>query len=241
MLFTVRLFKRVLLLGAPVCLLLLSVQCSDDGTGPVANVHPEIELTTCPEASTPQGTDCEFHWQGTDSDGEVVGYHYDLDDDSPDTWTTATCVTLQDVASGQHTFYVQAKDNQNGWSTIASCDFEVTVVNCGVAPGSLDFGSIDAGSSKDLSFVITNNGTGTLAGAVTESCDHYQIVSGSGSYSLEPAGTRTVTVRFAPTSAGTHACTIDLGAAVCTDVSCTGTAVDVVNCGVVPDSRLRER
>ncbi|UCF05455.1 MAG: agmatine deiminase family protein, partial [bacterium] len=93
---------------------------------------------------------------------------------------------------------------------------------CSVQPDNLDFGSVMVGDYKDTTFTITNTEGGTLSGDVSESCDHYSIISGGGPFSLEVGEFITVTVRFEPTATGTHMCTIETGAAVCSDVSCTG-------------------
>jgi hypothetical protein len=93
---------------------------------------------------------------------------------------------------------------------------------CQVSPTSLDFGIVTVGNYHDKTFTITNTGGGTLAGSVSESCNHYSIVSGGGAYSLGAGQSRIVTVRFAPTATGTHTCTIETGTALCNDVSCIG-------------------
>jgi hypothetical protein len=96
---------------------------------------------------------------------------------------------------------------------------------CQVTPPQGDFGSVQVGSTRDRTFTIKNIGGGTLTGSVTESCDAYSIPSGGGSYSLAANQERTVTVRFTPASADPHACTVDLGAAACGSVGCTGTGL----------------
>ncbi len=96
---------------------------------------------------------------------------------------------------------------------------------CAVDPDSIAFpGFTQVGSTRDTTFTITNEGSGILAGNVSESCEHFGIVSGGGSFSLAHAQSRVVTVRFQPTDNGTHHCTIDLGASVCSDVVVSGTA-----------------
>ena len=92
------------------------------------------------------------------------------------------------------------------------------------------------GFCEDTTFTITNIGGGTLDGVVSETCDHYSIVSGGGAYSLGAGEFVTVTVRFEPTSAGTHNCTIETGTALCEDVSCTGVGEDLPSCSVDPTS-----
>jgi hypothetical protein len=99
-------------------------------------------------------------------------------------------------------------------------------VDCGVVPSSLDFGHISIGDHLDKSFIIKNMGGGALVGSVSESYGHYSIITGEGAYSLGAGDSLTVTVRFEPTSKGTRTCTIETGSALCSDVECTGEALD---------------
>jgi hypothetical protein len=69
-----------------------------------------------------------------------------------------------------------------------------------VTPASLDFGSVGVGTTKDLSFTVTNAGTGTLSGSAS-TAPPYSVVAG-GSFSLGPGASQSVTVRFSPTSTG---------------------------------------
>jgi hypothetical protein len=94
---------------------------------------------------------------------------------------------------------------------------------CQVSPTSLDFGTVPVGSYVDKTFTITNTGGGTLSGTISASCDYYSIVSGGGAYNLQTGQSRTVTVRFAPSQAGTYTCMVETGNSLCSDVYCTGT------------------
>lgn len=108
---------------------------------------------------------------------------------------------------------------------------------CEVSPTSIDFGTVAVGTYVDSLFIMTNVGADTLSGSVSESCDHYSIVSGGGGYSLAAGETLTVTVRFEPAALGEHACLIETGSGLCSDVSCTGVGVenhDVAVTNVVP-------
>jgi predicted outer membrane repeat protein len=98
---------------------------------------------------------------------------------------------------------------------------EVVPGECDVQPMILNFGAIAMGDSADLDFKIYNIGSVTLNGSVSESCQHYEIAAGAGSYSLAPGDSHTVTVRFKPTLIGTCYCTIQTGAD-CANVSCEG-------------------
>jgi hypothetical protein len=94
---------------------------------------------------------------------------------------------------------------------------------CSAAPTSLTIPDpVLLGTWRDTSFVISNTGCGRLYGSVSEVCDHFSILSGGGDYSLGPCETRTVVVRFEPTAIGEHACAIETGTSLCSDVSVTG-------------------
>ena len=118
--------------------------------------------------------------------------------------------------------------------------FESLPPACQVSPTSLNFGTVYLGSHRDKTFTITNTGGGTLTGTVSESCSHYSIVSGGGSYSLGAGQSVTVTVRFAPTEEKTYTCTIETGTGICSDVSCTGTGYEPTGVGgvIIPIDKL---
>ncbi len=82
---------------------------------------------------------------------------------------------------------------------------------CDMSLSNIDFGTVVAGTYKDTTFTITNTGGGTLSGDVSEICDHYSIVSGGGGYALTNGQMKTVTIRYAPTLAGSHGCAIGTG------------------------------
>jgi hypothetical protein len=71
-----------------------------------------------------------------------------------------------------------------------------------VTPGSLDFGTIASGATKDLAFTVRNAGGGLLAGMATVSSP-FTVISGS-SYSLSSNQSQTVTIRYNPAAAGSH-------------------------------------
>jgi hypothetical protein len=95
-----------------------------------------------------------------------------------------------------------------------------------VSPTSLDFGSVEAGSSKDSTFTVTNSGGGTLTGRVIAT-PPFRVVSGV-SFSLGAGTSQAIIVRFSPTTSGSFAGTAlvssDGGSA---NVSLTGTGTTV--------------
>ena len=71
-----------------------------------------------------------------------------------------------------------------------------------VAPSSQDFGSIQVGTTANRTFTVQNTASGTLSGFASVPAP-YSIISG-GSYTLAEGESQIVTVRYNPTSAGTH-------------------------------------
>ena len=104
---------------------------------------------------------------------------------------------------------------------------------CRIEPDQLDFGQVHA--FRDSTLVISNDGGGVVSGNVSESCDHFAVLAGGGPFSLGVGEQLAVTVRFEPTSGGTHACTLDTGLGGCADVQLTGDGVDP-SCLVAPAS-----
>ncbi|MBD3162906.1 MAG: choice-of-anchor D domain-containing protein, partial [Candidatus Eisenbacteria bacterium] len=104
---------------------------------------------------------------------------------------------------------------------------------CEVIPEAIDFGSVLVGEAVDSTFTIANRGNGILSGAVSESCEAYEVVSGGGSFALGADEERVVTVRFAPLEDGPAPCTIETGTERCVDVSCTGEGIGP-HCAVEP-------
>jgi hypothetical protein len=81
-----------------------------------------------------------------------------------------------------------------------------------VQPSSWNYGTVSVGNTADKDFVVRNTGTAPLnVSAVSltgTNAGEFSIQSGGGSFTLAPSGTRTVTVRFAPASAGNKAATL---------------------------------
>jgi len=103
--------------------------------------------------------------------------------------------------------------------------FSAAVVppTCDVDPVSLDFGVVGVGAWADRTFTITNIGTGTISGSVSESCAAYSVV-GNVAYNLAPGYAKTFTVRFSPQTPGLTTCDISTGLK-CHTVACTGSDV----------------
>ena len=104
---------------------------------------------------------------------------------------------------------------------------------CQVAPAALNFGAVAVGTSADRTFTVTNTGTTTRVGTVISPCADFPI-QGSASYNLGPGALATITVRFAPSVGGVANCLIETGDALCADVSCSATGLDLSSGLLVP-------
>lgn len=180
----------------------------------------EIENTGTAELS---GTVSE----GCDHFSLVAGTEYSLSPGASETFT----VRFEPESPGTHTCEIETG---NGACVGVDCTGSGHTTACLVVPGSLDFGSVEVGESVERTFEIANMGTVILNGAVSEVCEHYSLV-GSTSYSIAPDESQAFTVRFAPTSPGSHACTIETGNNACVDVDCTGEGY-AESCAVTPSS-----
>ena len=75
-----------------------------------------------------------------------------------------------------------------------------------VTPASLDFGSIQVGTTSNKTLYVTNAGGGTLTGTASVSTP-FSIVSG-GSYSLAASQGQAVVVSYSPTVAGSNSAVV---------------------------------
>ncbi len=113
-------------------------------------------------------------------------------------------------------FAPAAAGAQSGTMTIASNDAAkptavVSLNGAGVAaaapsiavsPASLDFGNVASDGTKDLTLTVRNNGNATLAVSSVTSSNARFTASPIAPWNVPAGGSQTVTVRFAPTTAG---------------------------------------
>lgn len=108
------------------------------------------------------------------------------------------------------------------------------ITPCVVWPQSVSFGSIPLGTFADTTFFVTNIGADTLYGDISESCSEFNVESGAGPFAIAQYESLAVSVRYQPTTTGTHNCTVETGQTLCADVSLSGTATSP--CVVEPTS-----
>ena len=101
---------------------------------------------------------------------------------------------------------------------------------CGVSPSVLRFGTVLPGTSRDLSFVISNAGGGTLRGFASENCETFTVL-GSGDYELHAGESAVINVRFAPRNFGNTSCDVVLSGG-CAGVQLTGSGGEPPVCSI---------
>lgn len=129
--------------------------------------------------------------------------------------------------------FVSEEDCSAGtWQTGVACA-PYPCPLCEVLPDStLSFGQVMVGSSRDLEFLVTNDGGSTLSGRIALSCSGFLITSGGGSFTVDPGYSHSVGVRFSPAQAGPAACTVELNTGLCPGVLLTGEGISPPLCAV---------
>ena len=142
-----------------------------------------------------------------DGGGTTVGA-FPLTDNGGDSYSVNIDSTA--LAIGFYTIDVVAVDSSaqaNTRTATNAAGFEIEAPpSMAISPESLDFGSLEVGSSADGVFIVTNNGGGLLTGTASTGAP-FSVVSGS-PYTLGHQQSATVTVRFTPTAEGAAAETV---------------------------------
>jgi PKD repeat protein len=124
----------------------------------IENTPPTVTITSGPEeGETVYTNQVTFTWDGSDTDGTVIGYYYSFDRDPPNIWMTETSVTSGVLSLGEHTFRVIAVDDRYDFSATASRTFTVApgVIEAnfsasptsGAAPLTVNFTDLSTASS----------------------------------------------------------------------------------------------
>jgi len=189
----------------------MAIAWSDPQPGPI------VEIGYIIFASNQQGD-----WIGADHQLSVVP------------WTNLAVVD----AEGAYEIAVGGGEFTFNCSDPPSCVcYAAPEPECSVQPSSLNFGVVNIGNTAQQTFTIWNQGEGVLSGFVSEDCPDFSILAGAGAFGIEAGESRTVYVRFTPTSAGPQSCTVSLGTSYCPDVVCTGTGyAPVPICQLTPAS-----
>lgn len=174
-----------------VCIsLFVCVGCGGDGgSEPEKNRAPTVQITSGP-SGTIQVNSATFQWSGSDEDGTIECYYYDLDDSSPDRYAASSkkSHTFQNLANGSHVFYVKAEDNDGEDSDVASRSFTVNVPAADTTPPNT---AISAGPSgtidyNDVEFTWTGSDNVTQVGNLVYS---YKLQGYNADYSQYSSAT----------------------------------------------------
>ncbi len=93
--------------------------------------------------------------------------------------------------------------NGSATVTVKGVAFDHPVPNILVASVALDFGSVQAGQTKDLTLAIGNSGSGPLTvPSATSSDSRFRIASPALPFTVDPGASANVTVHFSPNAAG---------------------------------------
>ncbi len=220
--------------------LALAVSCSKKSTD-ASNHSPVVPSDLRADKHTGQTLTYMLTWNCSDPDDDSVTFevyfgtsslpHLEKSNHAQNSYT----VDSLDYNT-KYYWKIVARDIHGATSSSSVTNFTTESVStpiCSISPTGLNFGNIEVGQSKDSSFAISNSGVGTLSGTIGESCGDYSIVSGGGSYGLGAGESRTVRVRFSPSSSGAKSCTIGMGSITCSDLSCTGNGVEPPpNCSI---------
>ena len=122
---------------------------------------------------------------------------------SPSANTTVSFRLTGLTAGTRYSVSVTAVDSAGNESPCSSVASAVARAEFTVSPtGTVNFGSVPAGSFADRTFTVSNTGGGTVSGSASVAAP-FRIVSGT-PFNLSGVGaSQVVTVRFSPTSATT--------------------------------------
>ena len=201
-------------------LLLFAVTCPCEAA-PVCSVSPDSlhfgtlvvgDFTETSFTVTNVGTDTltgEFDSGCADFTLMDIDLSFSLAAGEADTFT----VRFRPVASGSFSCTIPMITSNDGCDGPHCTGAGVLPASCVLEPPGLLFGDVAVGGTADFSFSIINEGGATLKGAVDAVCGPFDITDPVRSYALTPGGSRTFTVRFAPTGIGVYACTLSAGVA----------------------------
>jgi hypothetical protein len=114
-----------------------------------------------------------------------------------------------------------------------------------VTPGSWDYGDVEITTGSTKTFVVLNAGSATLSVSSTTltgaDAGEFSIISGGGSFTLAPGGSRNVNVRFSPSSTGAKSATLRFDSndpdEDPRDISLSGTGIAIPDIAVSPSSK----
>lgn len=112
--------------------------------------------------------------------------------------TTSGVISGTPSATVTNTSTLGATNSFGGTVTNITITVFPAVGQFGVSPASRDYGWLITNTTSDLTFTVTNSGSGTLVGYATNATSPFSLV-GNVNYSLAAGGTTNITVRYSPT------------------------------------------
>lgn len=118
-------------------------------------------------------------------------------------------------------------------------------LNISVNPASLNFGNIPLSQTSDQSLIIDNlsGSTGTISGNISISGRGFSIQNGGGLFSLSAGQSRSLTIRFQPSSSGYFTGSVliyhnatNISSPIIIQLSGTGQSLTSVNINITPSS-----
>ena len=165
---------------------------------------------------TPPGV-CPMAWTIYDAETDS---HFLLSYDADDYCSSPTTLDITVLLFDAPTNTLQDEDTISVDIEPASND-EPPVIE--LTPSSHNFGEVEKGNcSSEKSFTLRNKGEETATGSVYLTGTHagqFTITQGSGSFSLGAGATKTIKVKFCPTSTGSKSATLFVDGSNCNDAS----------------------
>ncbi len=200
------------------------------GGGQVTNFHVSLR-TLC-------GGSYWYSDVSTNGPAPITGNSFTIDvDDGIASYTYNGYFISSTVCTGRYSFFADCGGSYSfgsgNWTTEKVGNDPVLYRN----PSSRNFGTLQVGTSTDLTFTVGNVGGGTLNGTASGLSSPFSIVSGS-PYSLGSFVYTSITVRFSPASAGawTQTVTFTGGAGATAQVSGSATAANVAPTNIIISS-----
>ncbi len=184
----------------------------------VVDKSPETIIVSGP-SGTINYNDVIFTWTGSDdvTSAEYLTYSYVLEgyEGTWSPWSYRTIARYYDLANGNYTFRVKARDAANNSDATPAERFfmvqaEVPMeARLSFYPRSHDFGDVCKGQTGSVTFDIWNSGTGILSYSLSKICNWVDMSSTSGSSTGEH-DTITVNIDTTSLSLGEHRCNIPI-------------------------------
>jgi len=124
---------------------------------------------------------------------------------------------------------------QDSCSAVYLSGTGLNVADCSLSVASVTFDTTVVGSTDDETLMVYNVGVSpcdTLELTISETCDTFSVVSGSGAQTLVEGDSLEVILRFSPIDAMIHVCTLQTGCDSCLTVPMLGVGSDAAECSL---------